>query len=343
LTRQLLLLLLLLQVTYYKDVDRSLMVFVWSHSICDMSGAIAFLSSWFQAIAAQQQLCGTTAAAAAAAQLSTQADTVGTRAAAAAAAAAVQVDACCQYDPLLFDRVQYYSKPCAVSGAVWDFAMDPEDTAAAAAAVDEQGTAAQAAAGHVAVAAATAAVAAPLTGADMVVCVAATPSTELKLAAPCPFLDVDQGAAPDAAKTAATADFAKARAGACMNASPSSLSLIGASTDADAAMLFSWGSSGSSSSSKSSSSSSSRDVNLEPCSIKLRFSSSSPSDLGCHSSDNLNSSGGGGSVGRISIEAAMNAASISTSCSDVTPERRLACKEWLKNNECPFAVSIQAS
>jgi hypothetical protein len=39
------------QATYYKDCDRTLLVFVWSHVICDVTGGLTFLNRWLRGTA----------------------------------------------------------------------------------------------------------------------------------------------------------------------------------------------------------------------------------------------------------------------------------------------------
>lgn len=92
------------QVTYYKDCDRSLLVFVWSHALCDVEGGLTFLNRWLRGTA-----IATTAARWADGTIIINDDVD------AAVQASSKKVADTDIDPGLwrFERMQYYGKPSA--------------------------------------------------------------------------------------------------------------------------------------------------------------------------------------------------------------------------------------
>lgn len=90
------------QATYYKDCDRTLLVFFWSHTLCDFDGAMAFLTHWLRATAT----ASTGAAVAARCDADAAVKVVKQRT---CAGAKQQQAADCIARP--FERVAYFSRP----------------------------------------------------------------------------------------------------------------------------------------------------------------------------------------------------------------------------------------
>jgi hypothetical protein len=96
------------QATYFKDCDRTLLVFVWSHALCDVEGALTFLTRWLRG----------TATATATARWADATITIDDGMDETMKASGVKVadaDAGVDVDPGLwrFERVQHYGKPSA--------------------------------------------------------------------------------------------------------------------------------------------------------------------------------------------------------------------------------------
>jgi hypothetical protein len=108
-------LLLCPQATYYQDCDRTLLVFFWSHTLCDFEGGMAFLKRWLRG-------CVTASGAFSCTDTAIKIDGDGVAVVALGASAmektaSGEVDIDTDAGLWRFERVKYYGRPSAATMA----------------------------------------------------------------------------------------------------------------------------------------------------------------------------------------------------------------------------------